>query len=652
MAAGPRVGIRFEGEDYVTPTITKVKTGISGLATQAKSSILTGFGIGAGINAFGGLERVVSSSIGYLTDAVRAASDLNESQTKAAVVFGKSAGEIDKWASTASTAFGQSKQQALEAAGTYGNLFQAFGIGREESTKMSKSLVQLAADLASFNNTSVDDALVALRSGLSGETEPLKRYGVALNDARMRQELMAMGVKNLGATLTAEQKATAAYAIIMHDTALAQGDFARTSDGLANTQRTLQAELADVSAEIGNMLLPLVTELAHFAAHELVPALRAMLPVIEDLGKVAIPILVVALGSKLVGALKAVGVAAGGTLGPLGAVVGLGLALGDAGKKGADGAAEATIAMRYGADAAKVFSDALEAAGGDGQKAMDALNAYLKQEFVPQFVNTGKVAAMELAASGRDMTQAAYQAITNPIVTSIQDARNKANEIAGKIPKGMGDAMLAAQKDLKDSIKTLVAFMDEALTPAQEKAAARAFLASKAYADGMASGTPAVVAKTKELANAALVVLNGAVADGTAAAGGKAVAKAWQDALNASLNSGVAITASYVAKYERLLGGSLPEEGPLKGHTAAHGGASIAQDWLSGINKGLGGGTLNLPTLPTGGSGATGLTTTSSVPGGVRDIHIHIDQGAYIDGPSLDLLTHKIATRLRFAPGT
>jgi hypothetical protein len=106
---------------------------------------------------------------------------------------------------------------------------------------MSKTLVQLAADLASFNNTSVDDALVALRSGLSGEAEPLKRYGIALSDARMRQELMAQGVKDLGATLTPLQKTQAAYTLILKDSKLAQGDFARTSTGLANEQRIAAA---------------------------------------------------------------------------------------------------------------------------------------------------------------------------------------------------------------------------------------------------------------------------------------------------------------------------------------------------------------------------------------------------------------------------
>lgn len=223
---------------------------------------------------------------GLLSSAVGSASDLSESMSKVNVVFGDQSQEIQDWAKTAAGAFGQSRQQALEAAGTYGNLFQAFGIGREESAKMSTSLVELAADLASFNNTPVDDALVALRSGLSGETEPLKRYGIAISDARMRTELAALGFKNLGATLTPLQKSTAAYALIMQDSALAQGDFARTSDGLANKQRILAARFKDVQAQIGQALIPVMLALGDFAIGRLVPALQSLFEIVSKVGGV------------------------------------------------------------------------------------------------------------------------------------------------------------------------------------------------------------------------------------------------------------------------------------------------------------------------------------------------------------------------------
>ena len=220
-------------------------------------------GIGTAAHNLSNLATIGAGlAVAGLTASIRAASSLEESLSKVNVVFGDLADETIAWASTSASAFGQSKQQALEAAGTYGNLFQAFGIAQEPAQEMSIALVQLAADLASFNNTSVDDALIALRSGLSGETEPLKRYGIAINDARLRTVLANKGFKNLGATLTAEQKALAAYTIIMEDSVLAQGDFARTSGGLANQSRILKANLQDTAATIGTALLPKITELA------------------------------------------------------------------------------------------------------------------------------------------------------------------------------------------------------------------------------------------------------------------------------------------------------------------------------------------------------------------------------------------------------
>lgn len=227
---------------------------------QAKSFATGALAARAVETAFSLAGRAVGGVTDFLGDSAKAASDLAESLGKSNVVFGANADEIEEWAARGAQAFGLSKQAALEAAGTYGNLFQAFGVGRDEATKMSTTLVELAADLASFNNTSIEEAIQALRSGLSGETEPLKRYGIAISDARMRAELLAQGYKNLGSTLTPLQKTTAAYALVLKDSALAQGDFARTADGVANKQRILNAEIENLKADVGQGLLPLERE--------------------------------------------------------------------------------------------------------------------------------------------------------------------------------------------------------------------------------------------------------------------------------------------------------------------------------------------------------------------------------------------------------
>lgn len=238
----------------LTDTLGVASSKLSDFGSKAASVFKTAaLGIGAvGVAAVIGAKPLID-----------AASNLSESMSKVDVVFGSSAKEIQEWSKASASAFGQSRQSALEAVGTYGNLFQAFGIGRDQSAKMSKSLVELAADLASFNNTSVDDALQALQSGISGETEPLKRYGVAINDNRLKTEALRLGlIKTTKEALTPAAKAQASYALILKDTTLAQGDFARTSDGLANKQRILAAKFQDLKATLGTALLPVALKLA------------------------------------------------------------------------------------------------------------------------------------------------------------------------------------------------------------------------------------------------------------------------------------------------------------------------------------------------------------------------------------------------------
>lgn len=193
-----------------------------------------------------------------IRSTIKSASDLNESVSKSKVVFGASAKEVEKFAAGAAKGLGQSKQEAIEAAGTLGNLFVSMKIGQPAAAKMSTQMVQLASDLASFNNSSPQEALDALRSGLVGETEPLRRFGINLSDAALRAEVMRLGLGKVGPTLTANQKAQASYSLILQQSKTAQGDFARTSDGLANQQRILAAQVKDASAAIGNVLLPVM----------------------------------------------------------------------------------------------------------------------------------------------------------------------------------------------------------------------------------------------------------------------------------------------------------------------------------------------------------------------------------------------------------
>jgi hypothetical protein len=225
------------------------------------------------------------------------ASNLSESMSKVDAVFGQSAGTIQDFAKTTSASLGITRQQALEAAGTFGNLIQAFGLTRDDAATMSEDLVRLAADLASFNNVPIEDVFTALRSGLSGETEPLKRFGVAINDVRLKQEALNMGIYDGKGALDITAKTQAAYALILKDTSLAQGDVERTSGGFANQMRFLQAQLADAAAELGLVLLPYAERFVRFVNENIVPAVRAFADELDEGGlKSAIGAFVEALG--------------------------------------------------------------------------------------------------------------------------------------------------------------------------------------------------------------------------------------------------------------------------------------------------------------------------------------------------------------------
>lgn len=267
------------------------------------------------------------------TMAFRAASDLNESMSKVGVVFDEATSKVTAWAAASSQALGMSQQQALEAAGTFGNLFTAMGLTTDEAAGMSTEIVQLAADLGSFNNISSDEALIKLRAGLIGEMEPLRSLGVAIDAETTKLKAMSMGLAATEDALTPAMLIQARYALILEQTKNAQGDFARTSDGAANSLKIAGAELANLASSFGTLLLPILTP-AIQALSGLVQKLNSLskptktaIVVLLGVAAVAGPILV-AVGSiisaisALSAAFAAGGVLAGVALGPIILVVG------------------------------------------------------------------------------------------------------------------------------------------------------------------------------------------------------------------------------------------------------------------------------------------------------------------------------------------
>jgi hypothetical protein len=208
------------------------------------------------------LQRAVlpaAAAIGTITrviaPAIQAASDFQEATSKVNVVFGRASKTIKDFANNAARDLGQSKQSVLNAAGAFGTFGKAAGLAGDDLATFTTDFVTLSTDLASFNNTSPEEAVLAIGAALRGESEPLRRYGVLLNDAVLRQEALTLGIYDGKGALTAQQKVLAAQSAIYKQTGDAQGDFMRTSDGLANSQRTLKATFEDIQVAIGNAFL-------------------------------------------------------------------------------------------------------------------------------------------------------------------------------------------------------------------------------------------------------------------------------------------------------------------------------------------------------------------------------------------------------------
>jgi hypothetical protein len=229
--------------------------------------------VGVALAAAAAAAGAMAIKIGI--DGVKAASNLAETQSKVNVIFGESSAAITKFASTAATQLGQTRQQAMDAAATFATFGKSAGLAGNELVAFSTDLTTLSADLASFYNTSPEQAINAIGAALRGESEPIRAYGVLLNDATLKQEAMNMGIYNGTGALSAQQKVLAAQQVILKQTSDAQGDFARTSGGLANQQRILTAQIENTKAMLGEALLPTVLSVVAFFNNSVIPTFEA-----------------------------------------------------------------------------------------------------------------------------------------------------------------------------------------------------------------------------------------------------------------------------------------------------------------------------------------------------------------------------------------
>lgn len=192
-------------------------------------------------------------------ESLDVASDLQEVQNVVDTTFGENAGVINRWAKSAGEQFGLTELQAKKFTSTLGAMFKSSGM-EGDLAKVSTDLAGLAADMASFYNLDFEQAFDKIRSGIAGETEPLRQLGINMSVANLEAYAMAQGITKSYNEMSQAEQTMLRYNYLMGATTDAQGDFARTSDSYANSVRKLQTSIEELKATIGEGLLEPVTE--------------------------------------------------------------------------------------------------------------------------------------------------------------------------------------------------------------------------------------------------------------------------------------------------------------------------------------------------------------------------------------------------------
>ena len=241
--------------------------------------------------------------------SMKLASDTEEARNKVEVVFGSMAESVKQFADTALESYGLAEGSALTMASTFGAMASSMGLSEQASASMSTSLTALAADMASFYNVSTEVAQTSLQGIFTGETEALKKFGIVMTQTNLEEFAKQNG--KVYSEMSEGEKVMTRYAFVLDATKDAQGDFARTSDGAANSFRVFQESLKELGAAFGEEILPIIT-----------PIIRAITAFIQKIAELPAPIrkVIVVLG-LLVAAIGPVLLIIGAFMSSIGAII-------------------------------------------------------------------------------------------------------------------------------------------------------------------------------------------------------------------------------------------------------------------------------------------------------------------------------------------
>ncbi len=217
--------------------------------------------LGGALTAVGKTASVAFSVpiLGASAAAFKLASDVEEAINKVEVAFGESADDVKAWSDTTLESFGIAKGSALDMAALFGDMATSMQIPQAEAAKMSKSLVGLAGDMASYKNISQDVASNALKAIFTGETESLKNLGVVMTQTNLEAYALSKGIQTNIKDMTEAEKVQLRYSFVLDRTKNSQGDFARTLESPANQMRVFSEGVKELGANFGQYVVPVFT---------------------------------------------------------------------------------------------------------------------------------------------------------------------------------------------------------------------------------------------------------------------------------------------------------------------------------------------------------------------------------------------------------
>lgn len=206
-----------------------------------------------------GLVMIARKALDTIKTGIDYASDLAEVQNVVDVTFGSATEAINSWSKECLAAYGMNEVSAKRYAGTIGAMLKSSGLAGDAIVDMSKDMVGLAGDMASFYNLDLETAFEKIRSGISGETEPLKQLGINMSVANLEAYALSQGITTAYNEMSQAEQVMLRYNYLMSTTADAQGDFARTQDSYANQTRLLSESWLEFTSIMAEQLLPVLT---------------------------------------------------------------------------------------------------------------------------------------------------------------------------------------------------------------------------------------------------------------------------------------------------------------------------------------------------------------------------------------------------------